>query len=141
MAGVEITRRTLDAADLRRAATRTSDARQARRILGIAMVLDGYSRQDAAEASGMDRQTLRDWVHRYNAFGIAGLNDAHRPGRPPALDASMMAELQDLVLAGPDPVLDGVVRWRCVDLQAAIERRFACRCTSARWPSCSAVWA
>lgn len=88
------------------------------------MVLDGRSRLDAAQASGMDRQTLRDWVHRYNAHGIAGLSDARRPGRAPALSGWHMEQVRDLVLAGPDPVVDGVVRWRCVDLRAAIARRY-----------------
>lgn len=124
MAAVEITRRDLSVAQLRSAAARTADAKQARRALAIAMVLDGHSRLDAAQASGMDRQTLRDWVHRYNALGIAGLIDAHRPGRTPALGGQLMEKLRELVLAGPDPVLDGVVRWRCVDLRSAIQRRY-----------------
>jgi transposase len=72
----------------------------------------------------MDRQTLRDWVHRYNAEGIAGLSDAPRGGRPPALTSEQMAELRGLVLAGPDPARDGVVRWRCVDLCDQIAERF-----------------
>ena len=124
MASVEITRRDLSVAQLRMTAARTTDAKQARRMLAIAMVLDGHSRLDAAQASGMDRQTLRDWVHRYNAQGIAGLSDARRPGRTPALSGWQMEQLRGLVLAGPDPVLDGVVRWRCVDLRSAIQRRY-----------------
>lgn len=124
MAAVEITRRDLSVVQLRAAAVRTADAKQARRILAIAMVLDGHSRLDAARASGMDRQTLRDWVHRYNAQGIGGLSDAHRPGRTAALGGQLLEKLRDLVLAGPDPVLDGVVRWRCIDLRWAIQRRY-----------------
>ena len=65
-----------------------------------------------------------DWVHRYNAEGIAGLTDAPRGGRPPALTSEQMAELRRLVLAGPDPARDGVVRWRCVDLCDQIAERF-----------------
>jgi len=42
-------------------------------MLAIALVLDGWSREAAAEACAMDRQTLRDWVHRYNAEGLDGL--------------------------------------------------------------------
>ena len=75
MASVEITRRDLSASGLRAVAARTPDARQARRILAIAMVLDGHSRLVAARAGGMDRQTLRDWVHRYNGDGIDGLRN------------------------------------------------------------------
>ena len=72
MASVEITRCDLNAAQLREAAMGSADAKQVRRILAIAMVLDGHSRLLAARAAGMDRQTLRDWVHRYNAEGLVG---------------------------------------------------------------------
>jgi len=89
------------------------------------MVLDGHSRLLAAQAGGMDRQTLRDWVHRYNEHGIEGLRDIRNKGRAPALSAEQMQELKGLVLAGPDLAKDGVVRWRCVDLRAQIKVRFA----------------
>lgn len=72
---VAITRQELSVADLRRAAARTGDAKAARRMLAIALVLEGHSREDAAASCGMDRQTLRDWAHRYNADGLAGLAD------------------------------------------------------------------
>jgi len=72
----------------------------------------------------MDRQTLRDWVQRYNADGIAGLSDAPRSGRPPVLSEAQMQELKDLVLAGPELAKDGVVRWRCLDLRSVIEARY-----------------
>ena len=119
-----ITRTDLSAEELRGAARQTKDTYQARRLLALAMVLDGASRTAAAEAAGMDRQTLRDWVHRYNAEGVEGLRDRPRPGRPPRLSAAQMAELAGLVEAAPDPARHGVVRWRCVDLQAEIKRRF-----------------
>jgi transposase len=56
--------------------------------------------------------------------GIAGLTDAPRGGHPPALLSEQMAELRGLVLAGPDPARDGVVRGRCVDLCDQIAERF-----------------
>jgi transposase len=89
------------------------------------MILDGRSRTEAAELNGMDRQTLRDWVHRYDACGIGGLKSHRKPGRAPLLTPLQKAELLDIVVAGPDPELHGVVRWRCVDLQAEVERRFS----------------
>lgn len=124
MTSVTITRDNLNAAQLRAEAGRTADAKKARRILGIAMVLDGHSRLLAAKAGGMDRQTLRDWVHRYNADGLEGLFDRPRCGRKPRLTAQQMAEFEGWVQAGPDPKEDGVVRWRCVDLRDRIETRF-----------------
>jgi transposase len=122
---IEITRLELSVSALRQEATRCDDGRVACRILAIAHVLDGLSRTDAARACGMDRQTLRDWVHRYNAEGIAGLADAPRTGRPPVLTGEQMTELKRLVLIGPDPACDGVVRWRCIDLREQIAERFA----------------
>jgi transposase len=73
----------------------------------------------------MDRQTLRDWVHRYNHEGLAGLSDGQRSGRPPALSAEQMQDLRDVVLAGPDLALNGVTRWRCIDLCVVIAERYA----------------
>src|SRR6476619_2521036 len=124
---VAITRRELGAGDLRREAGRCRDARAARRMLALALVPEGASREEAARAAGMDRQTLRDWVHRYNEEGLAGLHDRHRSGRKPRLTPGQEAELVTAVEQGPDPDRDGVVRWRRVDLQALIEARFAVR--------------
>ena len=120
---IAIMRLEVSAADLRAHAARCHDGRVACRALAIAHVLDGASR--AAAACGMDRQILRDWVHRYNADGIAGLSDVPRSGRPPALALAQMSAFNALVVAGPDPVQDGVVRWRCSDLRGAIAARFA----------------
>ena len=107
---IEITRHDMPVAVLRQHALRCRNGRVACRILAIAHVLEGASRAEAASACGMDRQTLRDWVQRYNAKGIAGLADAGRSGRPTALSAGQMQVLNDLVLAGPDLARDGVVR-------------------------------
>lgn len=121
---VEITRRDLTASELRAAAAKTSDARAARRMLALALVLMGADRKTAAESCGMDRQTLRDWVHRYNAEGLAGLTSRRSPGRPPRLTAEQKTELAAWVDEGPDAERDGVVRWRRVDLQRRIQDRF-----------------
>src|SRR3954449_6170894 len=124
---VAITREGLDAGELRREAGRCRDARAARRMLALALVLEGASREVAARCAGMDRQTLRDWVHRYNAEGLDGLRDRRRPGPRPRLSPEQEAELATTVEQGPDPDRDGVVRWRRVDLRALIEARFAVR--------------
>src|SRR5256885_4151195 len=124
---IAITRREPGAGDLRREAARCRDARAARRMLALALVPEGSSREEAARAAGMDRQTLRDWVHRYNEEGLAGLRDRPRSGRKPRLTAGQEAELATAVEQGPDPDRDGVVRWRRIDLKALIETRFAVR--------------
>ena len=122
---VAITRTDLSARELRAAAAKEKDAKAARRMLALAMVLEGMDRKTAAENCGMDRQTLRDWVHRYNAEGLAGLSNRRAPGPKPRLSAAQKAELAQMVREGPDPAVDGVVRWRRIDLKRQIEARFA----------------
>ena len=111
--------------DLRSLASKSRDGAQTRRLLAIAMVLEGASRLEAARQAGMDRQTLRDWVHRYNDMGPAGLVSRPTPGPKPRLTRAQMQELRELVVAGPDVERDKVVRWRCVDLQEQVARRFS----------------
>src|SRR5258705_6245225 len=123
-AGIAITRLDLTASGLRAAARRAKNVSAARRMLCLAMLLDGSDRKTAAEACGMDRQTLRDWVHRYNAEGLRGLYDLKRPGARPKLTAEQIADLARLVEAGPDPACHGVVRWRRVDLRDELGPRF-----------------
>ena len=122
---VVITRTKHTPADLRATAAKGHDASQSRRLLAIAMILEGASRLDAARRAGMDRQTLRDWVHRYNEAGIAGLIARKPPGAPPKLSGVQMVEFKELVLAGPDPDVHKVIRWRCADLRGEIIRRFS----------------
>jgi transposase len=124
MSVIEITRQDLSVLQLRAEAARAVDAKQARRILAIAMGLDGHSRLVAAQAGGMDRQTLRDWVIRYNADGLAGLADRPRPGRQPRLTEAQRSEVAQWVEDGPDLKTDGVVRWRCADLRDRIAAKF-----------------
>ena len=113
-----------DAAELRELAKRSRNPRQIRRLLALAAVYAGMSRAEAAEVGGMARQTLRDWAHRFNAEGPEGLKDRPRAGRRRWLSDAQMAELAEIVEAGPDPATDGVVRWRRIDLKRVIEERF-----------------
>ncbi len=121
---VRITRADYGAEDLRCEAGRARTPAAARRMLAVALVLEDVSRGEAARQCGMDRQTLRDWVHRFNAEGLEGLYDRRRPGPAPRLTPAQEAELGRVVCDGPDLERDGVVRWRRVDLQVLINERF-----------------
>ena len=121
---VAITRTEYDATDLRQAAARSRDANAARRMLALALVLDGRLRTEAAQTCGMDRQTLRDWVHRYNVEGLAGLSDRKAPGPVPRLSTQQQAEVAALVRAGPDLEEHGIVRWRRSDLSQVIKAQY-----------------
>lgn len=124
-AAVRVTRGDLTATELRAASAKTPDGTQVRRMLALALVLEGKPRREAAALTGMDRQTLSDWVHRYNADGIEGLKSRKSPGREPFLTSAQKAELRSLVIEGPDPALHKVVRWRCADLRAEVARRWS----------------
>jgi transposase len=109
---------------LRKLAKAEPDARVARRLLAIANALGGMSRAEAAQSASMDRQTLRDWVIRYNAHGVAGLCDRWTGGRPPLLTTEEQAELLAVVMAGPDPEKDGFSAFTRDDLVAVARKRF-----------------
>ena len=112
------------AAELRRLAALSKNANQSRRLLSLAAVLDGMNRTQAARIGGMDRQTLRDWVHRFNERGPEGLLDGWSKGPEPRLSEAQRAELAHLVETGPDRAVHGVVRWRRIDLRQVILDRF-----------------
>src|SRR5208282_1340836 len=112
-------------AELRALSGKCPDSAQVRRLLALAPVLDGRPRSEAAAVAGMDRQTLCDRVHRYNASGIEGPKSRRPPGRLPALTEQQKAALRELVVRRPDRPTDRVVRGRCVDLPAAVARRFS----------------
>jgi len=122
---VEVIRMEFSASGLRALAGGTRDGAVVRRLLAIALVLEGHSRAEAARLNGMDRQTLRDWVHRYNAEGVSGLRSRLSPGRPCALNEAQLGEFRTLVLEGPDPVRHQVIRWRCADLRDEIAARWS----------------
>ena len=122
---IAITRTELDAMGLRASAARSKDAAASRRMLALALVLEGSNRTEAAQAAGVDRQTLRDWVHRYNEAGIVGLHNKPNPGAPPRkLTAEQEAAVAEWVRQGPNPEQHKVVRWRLVDLRDEIARQF-----------------
>jgi transposase len=109
---------------LAKLSAKTRDAAQSRRLLAIAMVLDGISHEEAARQAAMDRQTLRGWVHRYNEAGQDGLISRAAPAPQPKLSTTQMDELRTLVIAGPDAAIHRLVRCRCVDLRAEVASRF-----------------
>jgi len=110
--------------EVRRLAKRAKDAGQARRLLAIAAVLDGASREEAAKIGGMDRQTLRDWVIRFNEQGPEGLINKPSPGAPGKLTDEHKAFLVRLIDEGPIPAIHGVVRWRACDLIMQLHEEF-----------------
>ena len=118
-------RRDYDARRLRELSKRSDDANQTRRLLALAAIYDGGSRGEAAELAGVGLQTVRDWVLRFNAAGPDALINRKAPGKPPLLDATQRRELATVVERGPIPAVDGVVRWRLIDLAHWIYQTYA----------------
>jgi transposase len=102
--------------DLRRLGRASRNADQTRRLLALAAIYEGASRTMAARIGGVGLQIIRDWVLRFNEEGPEGLLDRKAPGKMPLLTKEQRAALAQTVEAGPKPYLDGVVRWRLVDL-------------------------
>src|ERR1700692_4534123 len=107
---------------LRASARRSKNVNQSRRLLSLAAVRDGMDRGAAAKIGGMGRQALRDWVPRFNAAGPEGLIDNWTEGPKPRLSAEQRAQFAQIVEAGPDLEVDGVVRWRRLGLKRVIAR-------------------
>jgi transposase len=110
--------------DLRRFARRCGDPDQVRRLLAMALILDGRSRSDAAKVAGVTLQIVRDWVLRFNERGPEGLIDGKAPGPKSLLNDVQRAALAKAIERGPTPYLDGVVRWRLCDLAQWIWEEF-----------------
>jgi putative transposase len=122
---IGITRDEHTAEQMRAEAARSRDGGFARRLLGLALVLEGVPRWKAAEMSGMSGQTLCAWVHRYNTAGLAGLRNRACAGGPkPKLTAAQEAALAGWVDTGPDLTTDKVVRWRRQDLRDKLRSPF-----------------
>ena len=116
MAGAVRLRDDFTAGGLRKLAKATKDAAQGRRLLALAEIYDGGRRTDAARIGGVGLQTVRDWVLAFNAEGPSGLVDGKAPGQPARLNAAQRQALFEIVEAGPNPAIHGVVRWRLIDL-------------------------
>jgi transposase len=117
-------RKDFDATKLRRLARGTKDSGQARRLLALAEIYEGGSRSDAARVGGVTLQSIRDWVLRFNSHGPDGLIDINAPGPKPKLNARQCRALKAIVERGPIPAVDGVVRWRLIDLVQWISDEF-----------------
>ena len=126
MAGLAI-RTDYEPAQLRRLARRTKNRGQALRLVAIALALEGAPRAEAAKTGAMDRQTLRDWVIRFNEAGPQGLLDKPKGHARCRLEEGQLAVLKSWMLRGPKPERDGVSAWRIVDAVAFCKEHFSVR--------------
>ena len=119
-----IVRRDISPEMLAGMAKQAGDPGYARRLRAIAAILQGASRSEAAYIGGMERQTLRDWVERYNEGGPEALYRKKPSGRPAKLTPAQRQMLAALVLAGSASNPCELARWRLSDLAVFVQQRF-----------------
>ncbi|MBD9453531.1 helix-turn-helix domain-containing protein [Rhizobium sp. RHZ02] len=82
----------------------------------MSIIYEGGSRSQVASIGGVGLQIVRDWVERFNLHGPDGLKTVKAKGRAPLLNDEQRRALIEAVEKDPVPYLDGVVRWRLLDL-------------------------
>ncbi len=102
--------------NLPRTARKSEEADQMRQLLALPVILDGGSRREAARTGGVGLQVIRDGVLRFKAGGAEALVTRKAPGKTPILTDEHRTVLAVTVEAGPKPDMDGIGRWRRVDL-------------------------
>lgn len=86
----------------RRARSRTESARVVERARLVLMVADGQTVPDATAALGLVGRTGRVWIRRFNAAGLAGLEDRPRSGRPVTYGPEVVGAVLAAALTKPD---------------------------------------
>src|SRR5699024_12151 len=90
---------------------------------GLVLVAGGLALTTAARQSGVSRNSLRRWGHRFLADGRDGLVDRRRGGRPPKLDAAAHTLLETALAASPLDYDYPVTIWTVADLTDLLGRR------------------
>lgn len=95
------------------------------RIRAVLAVARGHHVPGVARAMSVAERAVRNWVHRYNREGLAGLRDRRR-GRQCRLSRTQLEKLRERIRAGPRPE-DGVCSLRANDIQRVLQREFQVR--------------
>lgn len=113
----------LSDAELDRLIAKERHAVRAKRLRAVRLALDGLDAPTVAERTGYSRRSVQTWVARYNAAGLAGLEDAVGRGAKPPLDADQEKRFRARVEAGPTAA-DGVAALRGEDFRRVLEKAF-----------------
>jgi transposase len=103
-------------------------ALEKRRLEAVRLVVEeGLSQSEAARRVKAAQQSVSGWVKRYRQDGRAGLSQAGRAGRKPLLNEKQLAELESLLLEGPEAHGFPTPLWSCPRVARLIRRRFGVR--------------
>ena len=96
------------------------------RLRAVILAKEGRTAPEIAEMLGRGRRTVQDWIRRYNAEGVEGLQDRPRPGQPTKLKRADEARFVARIDAGPTEA-DGVCTLRGEDIQRILEDEFGAK--------------
>lgn len=81
--------------------SQTREGRYFHRLHVVLHVLHGASSYEAAQIYGHSPRTIECWVHRLLSYGLAGLREGDRPGRPSRLSSSEQERLRNEIRLSP----------------------------------------
>ena len=104
---------------------RDFEALEKRRREAVRLVVEeGLSQGEAARRVKAAQQSVSGWVKRYREQGQAGLAKAPRAGRKPLLNDEELAQLEALLLEGPEAHGFPTPLWTCPRVARLIRDRF-----------------
>jgi transposase len=85
----------------RRARSRTLCAGRVKRAQLVLLAVGGHTAEGIAGILRLHARTARFWLKRFNAHGLAGLEESARPGRPPIYPAAQVGAVIAAALTRP----------------------------------------
>ena len=114
----------------------TVEARVAKWARIVLLAADGCTNRDIGEAVDLHYNQVGMWRRRYDEYGLAGLDDLERSGRPCVYDHDDVLLLVKLVTEEP---LDGTTRWTMEALAEQMAAHGVPISASQCWRICSGL--
>jgi transposase len=114
----------------------TVEARFAKRARIVLLAADGVSNREIGEVVDLHYNQVAVWRRRYGEFGVAGLGDEERPGRPCVYDHD---DVLLLVKTVTEPPPDGATRWTMEALAEVMNGHGVGISASQVWRICRAL--
>ena len=119
-----------------RVRSNTIEVRAAKRARMILLMADGESNRTIGELVDLHYNQVGIWRRRYEEFGLAGLEDEERPGRPVVYDHDDVLLLVKLVTEDPP---EGATRWTMEALAEAMADHGVAISASQAWRICKSL--
>ena len=107
----------------RRAAARTLPARTGERAKLICLLAEGAGVAVVAKRLGLGADVVRQWLKRFNADGLAGLQDRPRAGRPATYTPEQVGVVVEVALTSPEALELPFASWTLDRLAAYLQEQ------------------